>query len=81
MSAEEVLYQSPMLYRVLREGGGGLVIEAVVGGMAMYTVRVRLSDDEAGAYAREGRAFTDRMAKAIMANPKYGGRAYEVPDA
>lgn len=79
--SEQVLHQSPMLYRVLREASGALVIEVVVGGMAMYTVRVRLNDDEATAWSREGRAFSDRLAKEITANPRFGGRAYEVPDA
>lgn len=81
MSAEEVLHQSPLMYRVLREAGGRLVIEVVVGGIAMYTVRVRLDDVEAEAYAREGSGFSDRLAREIMAAPKFGGRAYEVPDA
>jgi hypothetical protein len=81
MSAEEVLYQSPLMYRVLREAGGPLVIEVVVGGIAMYTVRVRLDEGEAAAYARDGSGFSDRLAHEIMAQPNYRGRAYEVPDA
>lgn len=81
MSAEEVLYQSPLMYRMLREAGGTLVIEVVVGGIAMYTVRVRLDGDEAAAYTREGSGYSDRLARDIMARPKYDGRAYEVPDA
>ncbi|MEZ4449075.1 MAG: hypothetical protein R3B09_06310 [Nannocystaceae bacterium] len=80
MSDEEVLYQSPMLYRMIREGSGGLVIEVVVGGFAMTTVRVRLDAAESDAYAREGRAYSDRLAKAITARPAYDGRAYEVPE-
>lgn len=78
MSAEQVLYQSPLMYRVLREASGALVLEAVVGGIAMYSVRVRLDEREAAAYASEGAAFSDRLAKAIMADPSFGGRAYEV---
>ena len=77
MSTEEVLYQSPQLYRVLREPGGALVLEVVVGGVAMYAVRVRLDAGEAEAYAREGSRFSDRLAKEITANPKFHGRAYE----
>lgn len=79
--SEEVLYQSPLMYRVLREGSGKLVIEVVVGGIAMYSVRVRLDAHEAEAYAREGTAFSDGLARQIMADPKFGGRAHEVPDA
>lgn len=79
MSAEEVLYQSPLMYRMLREASGSLVIEVVVGGMAMYTVRVRLDEREAEDYAREGTRCSDRLAKAIMAEPTHGGRAYEPP--
>lgn len=75
--SEAVLHQSPLMYRVLREASGKLVIEVVVGGIAMYTVRVRLDDEEAASWAREGAAFSDRMAKAIMAQPKFGGRAYD----
>lgn len=79
MSAEEVLYQSPLMYRILREPSGALVIEVVVGGMAMYSVRVRLDADEAEAYARDGTRYSDRLAKEIMAEPTHGGRAYEPP--
>jgi len=77
VSAEEVLHQSPLMYRVLRESHGALVIEVVVGGIALYTVRVRLNAEESAAWAREGSRFGDRLAEAIMADPKFGGRAYE----
>lgn len=75
MSEEEVLYQSPLLYRLLRAPDGTLTLEVVVGGIAMYEVRVRLDAQEVEAHAREGSAFTDRMARAIMADPHFGGRA------
>jgi hypothetical protein len=75
VSQEQVLYQSPLLYRVLREEDGALSIEVVVGGIVMTTVRVRLTAQEAEAYAREGSAFTDRLAQEIMAQPSFGGRA------
>ena len=78
MSADEVLHQSPLMYRVLREPGGSLVLEVVVGGMAMSTVRVRLDEHEAAAWAHEGSTFGDRLAREIMANPPFGGRSYEV---
>lgn len=75
MSEEEVLIQSPLLYRLLRAPDGTLTLEVVVGGIAMYEVRVRLNAREAADYAREGRAFADRMAQAIMADPHFGGRS------
>jgi hypothetical protein len=78
VSDEQVLYQSPMMYRVLREPSGGLVIEVVVGGMAMSAVRVRLDTQEVEAYTREGSSFSDKLAREIMARPKFGGRAYDV---
>lgn len=79
MSDEEVLLRSPLLYRLLRDRSGGLIIEVVVGGIAMSAVRVRLDARETAAYAREGRAFTDRLAQAIQADPPFGGRAVDVP--
>jgi hypothetical protein len=79
VSREQVLYQSPLLYRLLREEGGALVIEVVVGGIALSSVRVRLTAEEAEAYAREGTAFTDRLAQEIMARPSFGGRAFDPP--
>ncbi len=79
MSREQLLYQSPLLYRVLREAAGTLVIEVVVGGIAMSAVRVRLTAQEAEAYAREGSAFTDRLARDIMTRPSFGGRAFDAP--
>jgi hypothetical protein len=45
----------------------------------MSAVRVRLDAQETAAYAREGQAFTDRLAQAIMANPPFGGRSVDVP--
>jgi hypothetical protein len=74
VSAEEVLLQSPLLYRVLRGPEGALFIEVVAGRIAQFEVRVRLTPEEAAAFAREGRAFTDRLAQAIQANPSFGGR-------
>ncbi|WP_309893477.1 hypothetical protein [Archangium sp.] len=79
MSDEEVLLQSPLLYRLLRDRSGALLMEVVVGGIAMSMVRVRLNAEETAAYAREGQAFADRLAKAIMADPPFGGRAVDVP--
>ena len=79
MSGDELLLQSPLLYRLLREPSGALVLEVVVGGIALRAVRVRLDADEAAAYARDGRAFADRLARAVLADPAYGGRAYDPP--
>jgi len=76
MSDEQVLYRSPMLHRLLREADGQLVIEVVVGRMAMSAVRVRLDAHEARAWTEEGGAFADRLAAKITADPKFGGRAY-----
>jgi hypothetical protein len=78
MSDEEVLLQSPLLYRLLRDRSGALLLEVVVGGIAMSMVRVRLNAEETAAYVREGQAFADRLAKAIMADPPFGGRAVDV---
>lgn len=80
MSSEEVLYQSPLMYRVLREASGATVIEVVVGGIAMSAVRVRLDAQEAAAFARDGKAFSDPLAREIMAQPAFGGRAYDAPE-
>jgi hypothetical protein len=79
MSGEEVLLRSPLLYKLVRDASGALVIEVVVGGIAMSAVRVRLNARETDAYAREGQAFTDRLARAIQANPPFGGRSVDVP--
>lgn len=79
MSGEQVLLRSPLMYQLVRDSRGALIIEVVVGGIAMYSVRVRLDAQETAAYAQEGQAFTDRLAQAIMANPRFGGRAEPVP--
>ena len=79
MSDEEVLIQSPLLYRLVRDRSGALTIEVVVGGIAMSAVRVRLDARETAAYAGEGQAFAERLAKAIMADPPFGGRSVDVP--
>jgi len=79
VSDEEVLIQSPLLYRLVRDSSGALTLEVVVGGIAMSAVRVRLDAQETAAYAREGQAFAERLAKAIMADPPFGGRAVDVP--
>lgn len=77
MSREVVLYHSPRLYRLLRDVGGDLVIEVVVGGIAMRAVRVRLAAQEVACYEREGASFSDRLAAAIVAEPGFHGRAYD----
>ena len=74
--SDDVVFQSPKMYRVLREGGQW-VLEVVVGGIAMYAVRVRMTADEVAAFHRDGHA--DGLAKAVMADPKLGGRAYNAP--
>jgi hypothetical protein len=79
MSGEEVLLRSPLLYKLVRDASGALIIEVVVGGFAMSSVRVRLNAQEAAAYAREGQDFTDRLAQAIMADPPFGGRSVNMP--
>ena len=76
---EQVLLRSPLLYKLVRDASGALIIEVVVGGIVMSSVRVRLDAQETAAYAREGQAFTDRLAQAIMANPPFGGRSVDVP--
>lgn len=78
MSAEEILHRSPMLYTVLRDATGALVIEVVAGGAVMYEVRVRLEPAEIEAWQRDGAAFTDGLAQRIAAEPTFGGRAYAV---
>jgi hypothetical protein len=73
---EELLRNNAWMYRLLRAPEGTLILEVVVGGMAMYEVRVRLTEEEAATYAREGADFIDRMAKDVIANPRfYGERA------
>lgn len=79
MSGEQVLLRSPLLYKLVRDASGGLIIEVVVGGFAMSAVRVRLDERETAVYEQEGQAFTDRLAQAIMADPPFGGRAVDVP--
>jgi hypothetical protein len=79
VTAERVLLQSPLLYRLLRDAGGALVLEVVVGAAVLRSVRVRLDAREEEAYAREGQAFVDRLARAVMADPPFGGRSVEVP--
>ena len=77
--SEEVVYQSPLMYRILRENGE-LVLEVVVGGFAMAAVRVRLTADETRGYECEGSRFSDRLAEAILADPPFGGRSYPAPN-
>ena len=77
MSEETIiLHNSPMMYDVIREASGALVIEVVVGTIALYTVRVRLDASEQASFEREGAIFSDAMARAIMSNPVYNGRSY-----
>jgi len=79
VSEEQVLIQSPLMYRLVRAGDGTLFLDVVVGGIAQFTVRVLLTAQEAEAYARLGRPYADRLAMDVMANPSFGGRAVRVP--
>lgn len=78
MSGQQVLYQSPMMHRLLRNSDGSLVLEVVVGGMAMHEVHVTLSAEEVRGWEREGKGYIDRMAAAIVADPDFDGRARRV---
>ena len=75
MSGEEVLYKSPYMYQLVRAPDGTLILEVVVGGFAMYEVRVRLNRRRRRPTPAREPLFTDRMAQAIVASPAYGGRS------
>ncbi|NVJ07007.1 hypothetical protein HUW63_17360 [Myxococcus sp. AM001] len=79
MSEEQVLIQSPLMYRLVRSAEGALFLDVVVGGIAQFTVRVVLTAQEADAYGRLGRPYADRLAMDVMASPAFGGRAIRVP--
>ncbi|QQR44235.1 hypothetical protein JKA73_35555 [Myxococcus xanthus] len=79
MSEEQVLIQSPLMYRLVRSAEGVLFLDVVVGGIAQFTVRVVLTEQEAEAYGRLGRPYADRLAMDVMASPAFGGRAVRVP--
>ncbi|NVI97354.1 hypothetical protein HV824_04370 [Myxococcus sp. AM009] len=79
MSEEQVLIQSPLMYRLVRSAEGALFLDVVVGGIAQFTVRVVLTAQEAEAYGRLGRPYADRLAMDVMASPAFGGRAIRVP--
>lgn len=78
MSGEEVLIQSELLYKLARAPGGALFIEVVVGGIVQSAVRVFLDEKETESYRREGRTAANRLARSIMANPPFGGRATDI---
>ena len=52
------------MYRLYRREGG-LVLGVVCGGVGMYEARVKLTEEEAQAYEKEGAAFLDRLAARI----------------
>ncbi|NOK00294.1 MULTISPECIES: hypothetical protein [unclassified Myxococcus] len=79
MSEEQVLIQSPLMYRLVRSAEGVLFLDVVVGGIAQFTVRVVLTAQEVEAYGRLGRPYADRLAMDVMASPAFGGRAVRVP--
>ncbi|HRC54605.1 MAG TPA: hypothetical protein PKU97_01720, partial [Kofleriaceae bacterium] len=72
---EIVLHQSPLMYRLLLTPGGDLELEAVVGGIALSTVRLPLDASERSAYEVEGASYLDRLARALIADPRFGGRS------
>lgn len=64
-TVSEVLVDRGRMYALFSDGPGGLFLEVVCGGIAMYAVTVILSSEEAEAFEREGKPFLDSLAYRI----------------
>jgi hypothetical protein len=53
----------------LAEDEDGLLLAVVSGGVAMFEVRIRLSQDEADAYRQHGKSYLDELARTIAYSP------------
>lgn len=67
---EELLRNNAWMYSLLRTPDGALILAVVVGTIAVSELRVRLTEEEAARYARDGADFIDRMAKDVISNPR-----------
>ncbi|BBO33991.1 hypothetical protein [Lacipirellula parvula] len=72
---KEVLRNCGGMY-ILFEDGGAYVLSVMVGGIAMYEMRVRLNATEVAGYRDEGEEFVGTLADQIARDPgKYEARA------
>jgi hypothetical protein len=70
MNRKELLADRDRMYVLTEDAIGQLYLEVVVGGIAMYTVDVALSKEEAAAYIDGGKAELDNLAYKICKNPE-----------
>lgn len=76
MSARSIIKNHERMFELVQEEDGAFVLSVVVGGIAMYEVRVRLDADEVARFNDEGASFIEDLVYLIAKNPsEYEGRA------
>jgi hypothetical protein len=76
--ADRVIYEKEGWHRLLDQGG--LVLEVLIGTVAAYVVRMRLSDEEQDRYRREGAAYIDELARDVLTHePRYREQGRTTP--
>lgn len=73
MTGDRDLFVSQSYWRLFEDEAGALYLGVMVGGVAMYEVRVRLLDEEIEAYRSEGERYLDDLAYRVAKDPS----AYE----
>ena len=76
MSAKEgklkSLHKSDKMYELLQAPDGKLLLDVVVGTIALYTARLQLDEGERKKYQERGTAFLDELAADVVKNePRY----------
>lgn len=77
-SAVKVLEEAPWSWMLLGEGAE-LFLSVLCGTVAVYEIEFALTPEEAEGYAREGKAFLERLAGRVVRMPGEF-RARHIPD-
>jgi hypothetical protein len=68
MTEKELLVDHERWYTLL-EDENGLLLAVVCGGVAMFEVRIRLTEGEAESYRKQGKPYLDDLARSVAYAP------------
>jgi hypothetical protein len=64
-----MILEEPWSFSFWEEPDGALVLEVLCGTVGVFEVRVRFTEEQRSAYAREGEGFVRRLARAVKDAP------------
>ncbi len=68
-AVRRMILEEPWSFSFWEEPDGALVLEVLCGTVGVFEVRVRFTEEQRSAYAREGAGFVRRLARAVKDAP------------